>query len=306
MQEVFPDYYKNFRCIAGECKHNCCIGWEIDIDSDTLGFYDRVEGGFGERLKGSISKEDTPHFVLGKDERCPFLNERNLCDIIINLGEERLCRICNLHPRFVNSLPERTELGIGLCCEAAARLIIGKKDPVIFEKKGFACDDRIVELRDRAILLLQDREKPIGERAENMLSLCGGKMPELNAEWVEFFLSLERLDEKWTELLNELKADMKNVDFKGFGEFMQGREYEYEQLLVYLIYRHLANACDEADLAARASFTALGYELVYALGAMLWTKNGFSFDDQLELVRMFSAEIEYSEDNMEIILDELY
>ena len=39
MKEVFPNYYKKFKCIADKCKHNCCIGWEIDIDNDTLEFY---------------------------------------------------------------------------------------------------------------------------------------------------------------------------------------------------------------------------------------------------------------------------
>ena len=29
---VYPDYYPEFRCSASACKHNCCIGWEIDID----------------------------------------------------------------------------------------------------------------------------------------------------------------------------------------------------------------------------------------------------------------------------------
>mgnify|MGYP006874698003 CR=1 FL=1 len=32
---VYPDYYKEFKCIAGECRHSCCIGWEIDIDEET-------------------------------------------------------------------------------------------------------------------------------------------------------------------------------------------------------------------------------------------------------------------------------
>ena len=34
-----PSYYKNFRCIADKCPDNCCRGWEIDIDEDTLDYY---------------------------------------------------------------------------------------------------------------------------------------------------------------------------------------------------------------------------------------------------------------------------
>ena len=30
------DYYEKFNCISSNCKHNCCIGWEIEIDNDTF------------------------------------------------------------------------------------------------------------------------------------------------------------------------------------------------------------------------------------------------------------------------------
>ena len=35
-----PSYYKKFKCIADKCHHNCCIGWEIDIDDEALGTID--------------------------------------------------------------------------------------------------------------------------------------------------------------------------------------------------------------------------------------------------------------------------
>ena len=83
MLYVYPDYYKEFKCIAGDCRHSCCIGWEIDIDPDTAEFYRTVDGDFGEKLKRCISEEEPPHFILTEGERCPFLNEQNLCDVIL-------------------------------------------------------------------------------------------------------------------------------------------------------------------------------------------------------------------------------
>ena len=77
--------------------------------------------------------------------------------------------------------------------------------------------------------------------------------------------------------------------------------------MVYLIYRHFANAFDEMEVGARASFAVFGYELLRLLGAALWTMRGdFSFTQQVELARLFSSELEYSEDNMDAILEELY
>jgi hypothetical protein len=50
MKLVAPDYYEKFKCIADKCKHSCCIGWEIDIDEDTMDLYESIDGEFGEKL----------------------------------------------------------------------------------------------------------------------------------------------------------------------------------------------------------------------------------------------------------------
>lgn len=43
MKLYAPEYYKNFKCIADKCEHSCCIGWEIDIDEETLKKYENLE-----------------------------------------------------------------------------------------------------------------------------------------------------------------------------------------------------------------------------------------------------------------------
>ena len=94
-----PSYYRNFRCTADKCSDICCIGWEIDIDSKTYDYYKSIGGEFGNRLYENIAETSVPHFKLGKDERCPFLNDRNLCEIFINLGEDKLCEITEAKER---------------------------------------------------------------------------------------------------------------------------------------------------------------------------------------------------------------
>ena len=304
---IFPDYYPDFSCIAERCQHNCCIGWEIDIDADALAFYQSVEGELGQRLKQNICLEETPHFCLDAKERCPFLNDKNLCDLILGLGEDRLCQICTDHPRFRNELPGRLEIGVGLCCEAAGALILGKKEParLILPLQELPYDE-IIAVRDEAITALQDRSQPISARIARLQTLCGGFYEGDLGQWADFLLSLERLEPSWTDLLCLLKAHWNTVDFGGFDRHMKDRQTEYEQLAVYFVYRHLANAADSTDLSARAAFAALAYRVIYTLGAILWTQNdGFTFDDQINLARHFSAEIEYSDDNLNALLDAL-
>jgi len=305
---VVPNYYPQFRCIAGRCRHSCCIGWEIDVDADKLAFYTSVEGAFGDRLRANISQEEPPHFILQEGERCPFLNSKNLCDIILTLGEEQLCEICAEHPRFHNRLSDRMESGLGLCCEEAARLILGQTEPMtLLGAEQAEGPDALLVQRDAAIALLQDRGRPLSQRMEAMLSLCDTVLPQRTVEeWCALLLSLERLDAAWTELLELLLAEWKCTDIAGFAQQMAARQTEYEQFAVYLLYRHLSQAVTPVDLAARAAFAAWGTGLLFALGAVLWTANGsFSFADQVELARLFSSELEYSEENLEILLDEL-
>lgn len=125
-----PDYYTGFRCIAGACRHSCCVGWEIDVDPETMKRYQSMEGELGAKLKRCIDPDPVPHFILSDQERCPFLTEENLCQIILQAGEDSLCQICADHPRFRNFWSDRTEIGLGLACEEAARLILTSPHPL--------------------------------------------------------------------------------------------------------------------------------------------------------------------------------
>ena len=124
MKVYAPDYYSGFRCIAGACRHSCCVGWEIDVDPEAITRYQTMGGALGDKLKRCIEMSPVPHFILSARERCPFLTDQNLCEIILQAGEDSLCQICADHPRFRNYWSDRIELGLGLACEEAARLIL--------------------------------------------------------------------------------------------------------------------------------------------------------------------------------------
>ena len=66
-----PAYYPRFSCIADKCRHSCCIGWEIDIDSDTLQTYAGMADGYGKTIRASIDPSETPHFQLWIVQRGP-------------------------------------------------------------------------------------------------------------------------------------------------------------------------------------------------------------------------------------------
>ena len=130
-----PTYYSKFKCIADKCSHNCCVGWEIDIDEDTLLKYNSVGGSFGKRLKDNITFDDgTAHFVLdGKDYYMDLLfyhrTLRRLVLIELKLGEfepeykgqvELYLRWLNKHEKAEG---EESPVALILCAEKSQETI---------------------------------------------------------------------------------------------------------------------------------------------------------------------------------------
>ncbi len=309
MKLIAPDYYTKFRCIADRCRHSCCIGWEIDIDEDTYEYYKTIDGCLGNRMKENIAiTDDVPHFVLGKDERCPFLNQTGLCDIISQLGESALCQICDDHPRFRNFYSDRTEIGLGLCCEAAGELILsqkGKTQLVTLEGEDenlYPEEEELIAVRQQIFDILQDRTLPVDSRVENMLEFCEITLPEKSiADWADIYMSLERLDETRDIILAELKnADETKLCIPQ----TDGYETAFEQLLCYFVYRHLTDSLDDERFWQRIAFAALSYIMIRSICGLWYHKNGkLDLSDIVEISRIYSSEVEYSQDNMDILLE---
>lgn len=127
----------------------------------------------------------------------------------------------------------------------------------------------LLALRDHLFAIAQNREEPIERRMEQILSACGAHVPDIPlAQWAEFYLSLERMDETWTAILEALRERADELPLDGFAAHMKGRETEYEQLLVYFLYRHVPTALDDGDVSSKAAFAVLSVRLLFALGAL--------------------------------------
>lgn len=299
MKTIVPSYYNDFFCIADKCNHSCCVGWEIDVDDKTYTFYSQIKGTFGERICRFIDIDPQPHFILSAEDRCPFLNKDNLCDIIINLGEDKLCDICSEHPRFRNYYSDRVEIGLGLCCEAVAEIIINNKKTVQFielindDEIATEEEEQFFEIRINIIKIIQDRTININKRIEKIIEAYEVYIPKYSAcEWSDIFLGLERLDSAWTANLLKLKS---STFFEAVSDEV---EVEAEQLFIYFIYRHLFSGMCDGLIKERIAFAIVSVLII--------TNLHFVTGKELaEVARAYSAEIEYSEENIEKLLDVL-
>lgn len=350
-----PDYYDQFQCIAGACSDNCCIGWEIDIDEERKRRYAEVQGRLGERLRRCIDWEES-HFILqGEEERCPFLNDGNLCDLILELGEEALCDICREHPRFYDWFDGYTEMGLGLCCEAAGRLILGRPEPMKLVAEGdveVSCEEEFLfQARDTAFQILQNRDKPVWERLSEFLRLADelqerldfGETAELEAgvaqageaggdvvgaaevsgksdtDWrrkakayadmLVICRELEPIDGSWTETVNALEKmtacweKMASLETSML-ETERQREYEYEHLAVYFVYRYFMKCREDGDVRSKAYLAVFCVLFIRLLDMEVYGRNGqVTAEDRVQNAKCCSKEIEYSEENLEILAD---
>ena len=284
-----PKYYKDFKCIADRCTHSCCIGWEIDIDSTTQKKYADLSGGYAENIKSSITGETEVHFKLCENDRCPHLDVNGLCKIITEYGQDYLCDICREHPRFYLDTPYGKEVGLGMSCEEAARIILnsdGYDDFIeIGEIEGTPdmCDFDAIEHRKWIFSTLAG-DLTYQQKLDAISSRYG------------VFLSVHS-DTEWSEILDELEyLDNAHADlFSGFQSNPQ-TEKPLQAFLIrafaYFVFRHCSEAKNESEFAASLGFAMFCASLLASISN---TENVF------ENARIISEELEYSEDNTEYL-----
>ena len=264
--------------------------------------YETVEGVFKKRFQKSIDNDsETPHFILDEKERCPFLNKDNLCDIIIEYGEEHLCEICNAHPRFRNFFSNREELGIGLCCEEAARIILASDGDFSLacvksdEKadKSTREEKRLISFKNKLIKKVSKCDS--ADEILIYLAKRGKNVQKVSvARCIDLLLSLEIMDKEWERLLTEIDKNAFSISVKGY-------EKEFKNLLLYFLFRHIT--FEEYD---KSVDTVVDFCVFSALFAVSLCSNfAKSQEDVIEICRLYSAEIEYSTENTEAIMDAL-
>lgn len=178
MEYTYPSYYKKFTCTADRCPDTCCAGWGIAIDRTSMARYKKAVtelGTFGNRLYNSIDWKEQSFYQHGK--RCIFLNEKNLCDMVLEAGEDYLCKTCRRYPRHYEEFENLREVLLSLSCPEVAKILFKLQDAVIYEtveqERGqteeyeyfdFLLFTKLQDVREELRLLFQKREWPIAQR----------------------------------------------------------------------------------------------------------------------------------------------
>lgn len=332
MKEYIPDYYKDFQCIANQCKDNCCIGWEIMIDPESYKKYQKVEGKFHDRLMQGIDHQNGPAFHLDHCKRCVFLNNENLCDIYIQLGEDALCEICTQHPRFYNEYGNIRQTGLGMACEEAARIIFSTEQFKLekiydaSEEKNEDFSEKILKIQLWLLDLLKKKEYPIEERIEQVFDIVKELQDQLNQtgdivddpykedvkknhilkqmceedyikNWISIYQKLDFMDPQ----VQQIFLKMEQMPFDKNEQKMD--ESYVEHLMSYFIYRYFMKSCEDDNLIDKVKFAILNCLIIGKMNE--YCQRYHVLKTPIEIARIYSKEIEYSQENIDTIFDEL-
>jgi len=273
---IYPDFYDDFCCKADKCRHTCCAGWEIDIDESTAAKYQQLGGELGEKIRQNIvAAAGVWQFRLREGDRCPFLCADGLCELIRTADESILCDICTNHPRFFVTVGDYELAGVGLSCEKSCELLLADTAPLSLRtEKGESWP--LKELLRRLDLPASDEDL--------------GYQTGLTADDADFVLAgmakTEPIDAAWTAQLAQLRAE----------PLAMGEEVPqaFDRVYQYILYRALEHVPQYGwgTVLSYAQFNADFIYLTYQLTGQLD-----------ESIRRWSEQIEYSTDNVRILLN---
>lgn len=297
MKIVKPTFYKNFKCIAGDCPDSCCQGWEVDADSDSLEYYKTLDNSLEikKRIDSVLSKDEFNNtiFTLAPKKRCPFLNDENLCDMHIAIGGEHTPYTCRTFPRFIYDFGATREIGISFSCPVASDMMYNTESfdfetevnsdlPTLNDidaEKYFL----LYKGRAEAYKIAKDKNKSIRERLNDLLDL-GVLLQEKLFPYDEGGDDIAFFDVfKNPELINpEWKEKVENFSLKQVSDTQSN-----ENILMYFLYKYLVQAVYDDDALSKIKMAVLGVLINTYFGEDSWT------------IHLWSKETEHSQYNMD-------
>ena len=128
-------------------------------------------------------------------------------------------------------------------------------------------------------------------------------------EYLKIFDDFEIINKSWTDMVNHEKEYMyeqsSNEEYKSrynrFEQYYHEKEYEYEQLLVYFIFRYYLKAVNDDDVFSKVKMAVVSFLIIKDLDVLRFCDNegSLSFEEQVDIMHIYSREIEHSYENFE-------
>lgn len=300
---IEPDFYGDFHCIGGQCSFTCCKEWKIAVDHETKKRWRKMDvpetvlesGRVPEHACLSTSdKAQLSQFVVKKDGgeiiellpnmRCPFLEDSDLCRLVLDYGEECLSETCHVFPRETHEFPDRTERTLVSCCPEIVDRLHALHElhftNLPYQDRAFLLkgNDKLFQIRNIMMYWLKDASVSNEVNLKRCLFMLldlfdkktKGKMPnpaeclkeEDVAKLTEMILAMPKDAQASIEEQNALFLDI-TENYR--------KEGRYQGLLnpLYAMAEQLSQEFEEADAARLDEICALHAEVVAAYAPLL-------------------------------------
>jgi lysine-N-methylase len=153
------------------------------------------------------------------------------------------------------------------------------------------------------------------EELEEDILVCEFSLLEPSFEQYEkrmdIFTELEVLDQEWENVKKNLKTKLSSSTYNDyFLAFSTSDAYldrDYENLLVYFTFRYFMNSYYNLDVLSYGKLAVVFTLMLRDMDMVRFDENGgaFSRADRVDTARIFSKEVEHSEENVEYVREEL-
>lgn len=192
---LVADYFDDFKCKCGECRHSCCGGWRIAVGEEE--YYRMIGMECSEALHAKIEAAfvrpkfpTRERYMLMEADwtgRCRMLGEDGLCMLQKECGEDAITEVCRVYPRSLKSENGRNNACCSASCEAVVERLL-RKEPLRFRTEseeqmshGKPVRPEITEQKDvdinelfaEVIEILQNRSMSLAERIGRIASKTG-------------------------------------------------------------------------------------------------------------------------------------
>lgn len=128
---------------------------------------------------------------------------------------------------------------------------------------------------------------------------------------MDIFKELEVLGQEWESVKRSLQEGLSlstyNDLFLAFSHSEGCLEKDYENLLVYFTFRYFMNSYYNMDVLSYGKLAVVFTLMIYDMDMLRFEENGgaFSRADRVDTARIFSKEVEHSEENVEYVREEV-
>lgn len=277
------------------------------MDDAILDTYRSCPGSLGTAIRSKICVEDGYTFFRMEQGRCPFLNDKNLCRLILEGGEHLLSTTCREHPRFWEEYGDRQETCLAISCPEAARLLLEEPFRLTVTQTPEHCPpdpeldtallDELLELREELFALAME-DLPMEKRLDNILALFAPCRLPSRSDYLTTMTQMEftdhRLQTYLARTLNQLPEEA------ALWTNMAAYPMESENLLLYFLYRYVLRGLWDGFVYEKVAFSLCSLLAIFTIAT---AQPGDFRENLLWSAILYSREVEHSPDNLSLLYE---